>query len=125
MALLAAVSFYAAANQMADAFTAGPQHWGQEVKVSRIYLTQADYADYLSTLARLNPGVRFTMNRENNAIVLSIADEQLFPDFMMSLSTLQAFRPSVAWDLVELCAKKCPDDAVAMAVVQGFTQEIR
>lgn len=126
MALLAAGAVSLAALKVSELFgeegKAGT--WG-EIQVRRVYLNRGDYLEYIPTLTRLNPGVRFSLNQEGNAVVLSIADEQLFPDLMMSLSTLQSFKPRVAWDLEELCAKKCSDEAVARAVVKGFTQEIR
>ena len=95
------------------------------IEVKRSYLSAADYAEYLPTLTRLNPGVGIALSPDGSAVVLMVSDEDLFPDLMMALHTLQAFKPGVAWDLIEMCAKKCPDEAVARAIVKGFTQEIR
>lgn len=98
---------------------------GNRIEVQRVYLMRSDYGAYLPTLARLNPGVGFALSQDGSAILLTIGDEELFPDFLMALHTLQAFKPSVAWELVEMCAKKCPDEqVVARAIVKGFTQEI-
>lgn len=94
------------------------------IDVQRVYLRRADYGEYLPTMTRLNPGVRFALSQDGSSVVLMVSDEELFPDLLMAMHTLQAFKPNVAWELVELCAKNCPDELVARAVVKGFTQEV-
>lgn len=93
--------------------------------VRRIYLVQADYQGYVATLSRLNPGVQIGVLKSEDAIDIAISDEELFPDFMMALHTLQSFKPGMAWELVELCVRKCPENTVSRAVVRGFKQEIK
>lgn len=95
------------------------------VEIRRTYLVRDEYQEYAPTVVRLNPGVQFSLNQDGTALVMSIASQELYPDLMMALHTLQAFKPGVAWEMVEFCAHRCGDNAVvARAVVKGFTQEI-
>lgn len=98
---------------------------GHGGEVQRLYLDQKDYLEYSPTLGRLNPGVVFTVNQADGALWLTIGNEELFPDLMMALHTMQSFRPGVAWEMVEMCVRTCPDKAVARVAVKGFRQEIR
>ncbi len=95
------------------------------VEVRRLYLDRKDYQEYAPTLGRLNPGVLFAVNEADGGMVLTIANEELFPDLMMALHTMQSFRPGVAWEMTEMCVRTCPDKAVARVAVKGFKQEIR
>lgn len=96
-----------------------------KIGVQRVYLAGSDYLEYAQTLVRLNPGVGFAVSQGDSAIVMTINGEELFPDLMMALHTLQAYKPGVAWEMVELCVRKCPDGSIARASVKGFKQEIR
>jgi|GEM_PF-7106474 len=97
----------------------------KKIAVKRFYLRNNDYLEYAPTLIRLNPGVTFSLAQDGNALAVAIGDEDLFPDMMMALHTLQSFKPSVGWEMIEFCARKCKDDGViSRAVVKGFTQEI-
>ncbi len=98
---------------------------GNEVEVQRIYLAQTDYLEYAPTLGRLNPGVAFATSQADGTLTLSIVNEEMFPDLMMALHTMQSFKPGVAWEMVELCVRTCPDKAVAQVAVKGFKQEMR
>jgi len=124
LVLLAGAVFFTL-SKLTDFFQTDGSVWSGAVQVRRIYLAQADYIEYIPTIARLNPGVAFSVAPDGKGLLLSVADEQLFPDLMMGLNSLQAFKPSIAWDLEELCVKKCGDDIVAKILVQGFTQEMR
>lgn len=96
-----------------------------KAQVKRIYLPANTYQDYAPTLIRLNPGVTFSLTHNGTALALEIADDDLYPDLMMALHTLQSFKPSVGWEMAEFCAHKCNGEkVVARAVVKGFTQEI-
>lgn len=123
--LAAAGAATLALDNVGKAFDDGATGAGNKIEVQRVYLTRADYGAYLPTLARLNPGVGFALSQDGSSVLMTIGDEELFPDFLMALHTLQAFKPSVAWELVEMCAKKCSEEqVVASAIVKGFTQEI-
>lgn len=125
LVLIAAGAAALALDKVGMVFDDGAAGAGNKIEVQRVYLTRSDYGAYLPTQARLNPGVGFALTQDGSAILLTIGDEELFPDFLMALHTLQAFKPSVAWELVEMCAKKCSEEqVVARAIVKGFTQEI-
>lgn len=97
-----------------------------KIGVQRTYLSRSDYFEYAPTLVRLNPGVGFVVSQnDDSAVVMTISNEELFPDLMMALHTLQSFKPGVAWEMVEFCVRKCPEGAIARASVKGFKQEIR
>lgn len=93
--------------------------------VKRLYLGREDYLEYSPTLTRLNPGVVFAISKSNDAMTLVINNEELFPDLMMGLHTMQSFRPGVAWEITEMCVKACPDKEIARVSVKGFKQELR
>lgn len=96
-----------------------------KVGVKRTYLAENAYQEYAPTLVRLNPGVSFTVKPGTNQLEIAINDEELYPDLMMALHTVQSFKPSVGWEMVEFCIHKCHSDTViARAVIKGFTQEI-
>lgn len=103
----------------------GPGAHSKPIAVQRIYLDRKDYLEYAPTMTRLNPGVSFAVDQASATLTLTINDEELFPDLMMALHTLQSFRPGVAWDMSELCVKTCPDKAIARVAVKGFKQELR
>jgi hypothetical protein len=94
-------------------------------EVRRLYLDKKEYLEYSPTLSRLNPGVVFSVNEADGSMLLTIGNEELFPDLMMAMHTMQSFRPGVAWEMVEMCVRTCPDKAVARVAVKGFKQEIR
>jgi hypothetical protein len=97
----------------------------RKAEVKRLYLSASAYQDYAPTLIRLNPGVTFSLTHQGTALALEIKDPDLYPDLMMALHTMQAFKPSVAWEMNEFCAHKCHGEGiVARAIVKGFTQEI-
>ncbi|MES2261599.1 MAG: hypothetical protein V4724_24030 [Pseudomonadota bacterium] len=100
-------------------------HAAHAIKVQRIYLDRGEYLEYSPTLARLNPGIAFTLEKTGGILVLAINNEELFPDLMMALHTLQSFKPGVAWEMDEFCVRTCPDKAVARVTVKGFKQELR
>lgn len=95
------------------------------IPIQRIYLGSADYLEYSTTLIRLNPGVTFTAEKSNAVMTLAISDDELFPDLMMALHTMQSFRPGVSWEMVEFCVRTCPEKAVARVTVKGFKQELQ
>jgi hypothetical protein len=128
VALIFSVFFFASlliqkANDVLDLASKQFPH-GNKIVVQRFYLASKDYLEYSPTLARLNPGVSFALDQQSNALVLTINNEELFPDLMMALHTLQAFRPGIAWEVNELCIKACPGNAVARVAVKGFKQEL-
>lgn len=112
------------AGELSDAGLLPAGRGGGAIKVQRLYLDRGEYQEYSPTLARLNPGVNVTAGADG-ALMLAIVNEELFPDLMMALHTLQSFKPGVAWEMVEFCVRTCPEKAVARVVVKGFKQELR
>ncbi|MDY7572987.1 hypothetical protein [Actimicrobium sp. CCI2.3] len=87
-------------------------------------LQAADYKSAANIMAKNNSAVLVAVNTSNNALLVSIKDPALLPEFMYALATLQSFRQGVAWDGRELCLAKCDGGMAATAEISGYTQGI-
>lgn len=87
-------------------------------------LTAADYKSAASIMAKNNAAVVIAVNTNSSALLVSIKEPALLPEFMYALATLQSFRQGVAWDARELCLAKCEGGMAATAEISGYTQGI-
>lgn len=87
-------------------------------------LTAADYQSAASIMAKNNAAVAIALNQNRSALLVSVKDPALLPEFMYALATLQSFRQGVAWDGRTLCLAKCENGTAASAEITGYTQGI-
>ena len=87
-------------------------------------LTAADYQSAANVIAKNNSAVQISLPRERTAILLSIKDPALLPEFIYALVTVQSYRQGVAWNAVQICLSKCEGGNAATAEITGYTQTI-
>lgn len=87
-------------------------------------LTPADYQSAANVIAKNNSAVQISLPRERNAILLSIKDPALLPEFIYALVTVQSYRQGVAWNALQICLSKCEGGNAATAEITGYTQTI-
>jgi hypothetical protein len=87
-------------------------------------LIAADYQSAANVIAKNNSAVTVGLSRSRTAIVLSIKDPALLPEFVYALSTIQSYRQGVAWNAGQLCLNKCETGVAASAEITGYTQAI-
>ena len=88
-------------------------------------LISADYQSAANVMAKNNSAVQVSLSRTRNAILVTVKEPSLLPEFMYALTTLQSFRQGVAWNAVKLCLNKCEGGNAATAEITGYTQSIQ
>jgi len=88
-------------------------------------LAGADYQSAANIIAKNNSAVQVAVSRNRNAILLSVKDPALLPEFMYALTTIQSYRQGVAWNAGKLCLNKCESGNAATAEITGYTQSIQ
>ena len=115
------------ASTFISAFTRGVK--SAEVKkmaplVEKKTLVAADYQSAANVIAKNNPAVQVSLSRTRTAIVLSVKDPALLPEFIYAMVTIQSYRSGVAWNAGRLCLNKCEGSNAATAEITGYTQAI-
>ena len=87
-------------------------------------LVAPDYQAAANVIAKNNSSVQVALATNRSAIVLSIKDPALLPEFMYALATLQSYRAGVAWTAGMVCLNKCDGGNAAVAEITGYTQAI-
>lgn len=129
--VLAGLSVWFAAVQVQKAVTVG----GQTVvaaKAGRVTPTLADvpleasgYMDAGQMIARLNSGVVTRYDKDRGALIISVSDPALFPEWFYALATLQSYRKNLIWQAARMCVKKCEGGDAAKAELKAYTQQIK
>jgi len=88
-------------------------------------LTSADYQSAANIIAKNNSAVQVALSGTRTAIVISVKDPALLPEFMYALTTIQSYRQGVAWNAAKLCLNKCEGGNAATAEITGYTQSIQ
>ncbi|MES2830366.1 MAG: hypothetical protein V4695_00040 [Pseudomonadota bacterium] len=88
-------------------------------------LVGADYQSAANIIAKNNSAVQVSLSRARTAIVISVKDPALLPEFMYALTTIQSYRQGVAWNAGKLCLNKCEGGNAASAEITGYTQSIQ
>ena len=115
------------ASTFIAAFTRGVK--SAEVKkmaplVEKKILVAADYQSAANVIAKNNPAVQVSLSRARTAIILSVKDPALLPEFIYAMVTIQSYRSGVAWNAGRLCLNKCEGSNAATAEITGYTQAI-
>ena len=87
-------------------------------------LAAADYQSAGNVLAKNNSAVQVELSPARTAILISIKDPVLLPEFVYALVTAQSFRQGVAWSATRICLSKCEGGKSASAEITGYTQAI-
>ncbi len=87
-------------------------------------LIAADYQSAANVIAKNNSAVQVGLSRNRTAIVLSVKEPALLPEFIFALSTIQSYRQGVAWNAGLICLNKCDGGLAATAEITGYTQAI-
>lgn len=83
-----------------------------------------DYQSAANVIAKNNSAVNVELTSNRTAIIISIKDPALLPEFMYALVTVQSFRQGVAWSADRICLSKCSIGHAATAEITGYTQAI-
>lgn len=116
------------AGQFISAFTKeikSAEVSGMSPLVDKKALIGADYQSAANIIAKNNSAVQVALSRTRNAIVISVKDPSLLPEFMYALTTIQSYRQGVAWNAEKLCLNKCEGGNAAVAEITGYTQSIQ
>ena len=87
-------------------------------------LAAPDYQSAANVLAKNNSAVQVELSPARTAILISIKDPSLLPEFVYALVTIQSFRQGVAWSASRICLSKCEGGKSASAEITGYTQAI-
>ena len=87
-------------------------------------LGPADYQSAANVIAKNNSAVVVELSRDRSAILLSVREPALLPEFIYALVTIQSYRAGVAWNATRLCLAKCDGNVAASAEITGYTQAI-
>lgn len=88
-------------------------------------LAAADYQSAANIIAKNNSAVQVALTSTRNAILITVKDPALLPEFMYALTTVQSYRQGVAWNAGKLCLNKCEGGNAATAEITGYTQSIQ
>ena len=87
-------------------------------------LAPPDYQSAANVIAKNNSAVQVDLPAGRTAILISIKDPALLPEFVYALVTLQSFRQGVAWSADRICLSKCEGGKAASAEITGYSQAI-
>ena len=87
-------------------------------------LAAPDYQSAANVLAKNNSAVQVELSPARTAIVISIKDPALLPEFVYALVTIQSYRQGVAWSANRICLSKCEGGKAATTEITGYTQAI-
>ena len=92
--------------------------------INKVPLTAVGYEDARRIVSQGNPSVVVNLNKDKNALTVSVTDAALMPEWLYLISTMQAYQPGLMWNAEKICLKKCEGGEAAYAELKAFTQQV-